>query len=111
MYIKLKIVLSLRLKLVKLLSKETMKLLGSTKQLNDEDKNSDNVPKLELVEVALMNCNAVKNDYQQASKVICTFASNKKFEQLINISRHSLIMLKTINTEILIYWCLVHWSN
>ena len=80
-----------------------MKLLGSTKQLNDEDKNSDNVPKLELVEVALMHCNVVKNNYEQASKVIFTFASNKKFEQLINISPHSLIILKAINTEIVIY--------
>ena len=66
-------------------------------------KNSDNVPKLELVEVALMHCNVVKNNYQQASKVIFTFASNKKFEQLINISPHSLIILKAINTEIVIY--------
>ena len=66
-------------------------------------KNSDNVPKLELVEVALMHCNVVKNNYEQASKVIFTFVSNKKFEQLINISPHSLIILKAINTEIVIY--------
>ena len=30
---------------LELLSKETMKLLGSTKQVTDKDKNSENVPK------------------------------------------------------------------
>ena len=34
-----------------LLSKETMKLLGSTKDTIDADKNSENVPRLENVEV------------------------------------------------------------
>ena len=34
-----------------LLSKETMKLLGSTKDATDADKNSENVPRLENVEV------------------------------------------------------------
>ena len=33
------------------LSKETMKLLGSAKDIIDADKNSENVPKLENVEV------------------------------------------------------------
>ena len=45
-----------------------MKLLGSTKNVVDEDKNSVNVPKLESVEVVLEYCNLVKNDYQHASK-------------------------------------------
>ena len=34
---------------LELLSKETMKLLGSTKQVIDKDKNSESVPKLESV--------------------------------------------------------------
>ena len=58
-----------------------MKLLGSKKQAIDKDKNSGSVPKLESVEV-------VKNDYQQASKVIFTFVANTQFGQLINISPH-----------------------
>ena len=37
-----------------------MKLLGSTKKDVDSDKNSENVPKLESVEVALVHCNLVK---------------------------------------------------
>ena len=32
-----------------------MKLLGSTKNIADKDKNSENVPKLESVEVVLVN--------------------------------------------------------
>ena len=40
-----------------------MKLLGSTKKDVDSDKNSENVPKLESVEVVLVHFNLVKNDY------------------------------------------------
>ena len=36
---------------------ETMKLLGSTRNDVDSDKNSENVPKLEFVEVVLVHCN------------------------------------------------------
>ena len=49
---------------LELLTPETMKLLGSTKKDVDSDKNSENVPKLESVEVVLVHCNLVKNDYQ-----------------------------------------------
>ena len=49
---------------LELLTPETMKLLGSTKKDVDSDKNSENVPKLESVEVILVHCNLVKNDYQ-----------------------------------------------
>ena len=40
-----------------------MKLLGSTKNIVDKDENSENAPKLESVEVVLVHCNLVKNDY------------------------------------------------
>ena len=49
---------------LELLTPETMKLLGSTKKVVDKDKNGENVPKLESVEVVLVHCNLVKNDYQ-----------------------------------------------
>ena len=45
---------------LELLTPETMKLLGSTKKDVDSDKNSENVPKLEFVEVVLVHCNLVK---------------------------------------------------
>ena len=82
-----------------MLSLETMKLLGSTKEDVDKDKNGEDVPKLESVEVVLVHCNLVNNSYQQASKVLFTFVPNKQFGQLITISPHSLTMLKTTNSE------------
>ena len=84
---------------LELLTPETMKLLGSTKKDVDSDKNSENVPKLESIEVVLVHCNLDKNDYQHTSKVLFSFVPNKKFGQLINISPHSLTMMNTVNTE------------
>ena len=58
---------------LELLTPETMKLLGSTKKDVDEDKNGENVPKLESIEVVLVHCNLVKNDHQHTLKVLFTF--------------------------------------
>ena len=76
-----------------------MKLLGSTKDIIDADKNSENVPKSENVEVVLVHCNLVSNSYQQAPRVLFTFVPTKQYGQLISISPHSLAFLKTMNTE------------
>ena len=76
-----------------------MKLLGSTKKDVDKDKDGEDVPKLEFVEVFLMHCNLVNNSYQQGSNVLFTFAPNKQFAQLITISPHLLRMLKATNAE------------
>ena len=84
---------------LELLTPETMKLLGSTKKDVDKDKDGEIVPKLESVEVVLVHCNLVKNDYQHTSKVLFSFVPNKQFGQLINISPHSLTMMNTVNTE------------
>ena len=76
-----------------------MRLLGSTGNSIDKDKNSELVPKLESVDLVLVHCNVVNNSYQQASKVLFTFVPDKKYGQLITVSPHSLIMLKMVNTE------------
>ena len=65
---------------LELLSPETIKLLGSIKNIiakKDVDKNKggEDVPKLESVEVDLMHCNLVNNSYQQASKVYIYFCT------------------------------------
>ena len=78
---------------LELLSKETMKLLGNTKNIIDSDKNSENV------EVVLVHCNLVNNSYQQHSRVLFTFVPTKQYGQLISISPHSLVFLKTMNTD------------
>ena len=81
---------------LELLSKETMKLLGSTKDIIDAD---ENVPRLENVEVVLVHCNLVNNSYKQHSIVLFTFVPKKQYGQLITLSPHSLFFLKTMNTE------------
>ena len=52
---------------LELLTPETMKLLGSTENKITKDKNSENVPHLEVV---LVHCDIVNNDYQQDSGVL-----------------------------------------
>ena len=50
---------------LELLTSETMKLLGSTKNKITKDKNGENVPHLEITEVILVHCDIVNNYYQQ----------------------------------------------
>ena len=84
---------------LELLTPETMKLLGSTKSETSKDKNGENVPHLEITEVVLVHCNMVNNDYQQDSRVLYTFAPNKPFCSLLEISATKHIFLKTFNSE------------
>ena len=65
----------------------------------DKDKDGEDVPKLESVEVVLVHCNLVSNSYQQASKVLFTFIANKQLGQLIPTWPHLITMLKTTNIE------------
>ena len=76
-----------------------MKLLGSTISKINKDKNGENVPHLELVEVVLVHCNLVNNDYQQNSRILYTFVPNKAFSSLLQISPPNLGFLKTFNSE------------
>ena len=84
---------------LELLTPETMKLLGSTENKITKDKNSENVPHLEITEVVLVHCDIVNNDYQQDSRVLYTFAPNKPFGSLLEISPTNHIFLKTFNSE------------
>ena len=84
---------------LELLSKETMKLLGSTNDTIDRDKNGENVPRLKNVEVVLVHYNLVNNSYQRHSRVLFTFVPTKQYGQIISIPPHSLVFLKTMNTE------------
>ena len=52
---------------LELLTPETMKLLGSTKNKITKDKNDENIPHLEITEVVLVHCDIVNNDCQQDS--------------------------------------------
>ena len=88
----------LQIRIIIYRNNETM---GSTKKDVDQDKDGEDVPKLEYVEVVLVHCNLVNNNYQQASKVLFTFVPNKQIGQLINVAPHTLIMLNTTSTEFL----------
>ena len=70
---------------------ETMKLFGSTKKLIDKTKSRKNVPSLEIVEVVLVHCNLVDNQYQQKSKVLYTFTLNKSYTYLLNVEPSNLV--------------------
>ena len=83
---------------LKLLTPETMKLLGSTENKITKDKDGENVPHLEITEVILVHCNIANNDYQQDSRVLYTFVSNKPFGSLLEISPAN-IFLNTFNSE------------
>ena len=72
---------------LELLTPETMKLLGSTESKITGEKNGENVPHLEVVQVVLIHCNIVDNSYQQNSRILYTFVSNKPFGSLLKISR------------------------
>ena len=84
---------------LELLTPETMKLLGSTKNKISEDKNGENVPHLEITEVVLVNFSIANNDYQQDSRVLYMFVPNKSLGNLLEISPANHIFLKTFNSE------------
>ena len=78
---------------------ETMKLSGSTKKLINKTKTGENVPSLQVVEVVLIQCNLVENQYQQKSEVLYTFTPSKSYAYLLNAEPIDLVFLKTYNTE------------
>ena len=67
---------------LELVTLETMKLPGSTKNKI----NGENVPHLGITERVLIHCNIVNNDYQQDSRALYTFVRNKPFGHLLEIS-------------------------
>ena len=73
-----------------------MKLFGSTKSRIMKDENGENVPYLEITEVILIPCNVVNNSYQQNSRVLYTFDSNKLPIQLLGISPEILYFQKLL---------------
>ena len=76
-----------------------MKLLGSTESKITEDKDGEIVPHLEIVELVLVHCNLVNNDYQQDSRILYTFVPNKPFGSLLEISPSNHVFSKTFNSE------------
>ena len=84
---------------LELLTPETMKLLGSTESKITKNKNGENVPHLEVVELVLVHCNLVNIYYQQDSRILYTFVPNKTFGSSLEISPTNYVFLKTFNSE------------
>ena len=76
-----------------------MKLFGSTKKIIDKTKTGEKVPRLEVVEVVLVQCNLVDNHYQQKSEILWTFTPDKTYAYLLNVEPSNLVFLKTYNTD------------
>ena len=70
-----------------------MKLLGSAENKITKDKNGENVPHLEIIELVLVHYNLVNNDYQQDSRILFTFVPNKTFGSLLEISATNHVFL------------------
>ena len=87
---------------IELQTPETMKLFGSTKKVIDKTKNGENVPSLEVVEVVVIQCNLVDNQYQQKSEVLYTFTPNKYYAYFLSIESRNLVFFKTLITLSLI---------
>ena len=75
-----------------------MKLLGSTESKITKNKNGENVPHLKIVELVLVQCSLVNNDYKQDSRILYIFLQSKPFGNLLETST-SHIFLKTFNSE------------
>ena len=76
-----------------------MKLFESTKNKIAKEKNGKNVRNLEITDVVLVHYNVASNDYEQDSRVLYKFGTNKSFDQLLDISPKKFIFLKTFDSE------------
>ena len=87
-------------------TRETMKLLRSTKIKITKDENCEIMRYLEITEVVLIHCNIVNNYCQQNSRVLETFVPNKSFGQLLQISPKNFIFLRRFDSE---FWYVDVW--
>ena len=76
-----------------------MKLLGSNKDKIVKDENGENVPHLEIIDRVLVECNITNKDYQEDSRVLYIFVSNKSSRQLLDISPKNIMFLETFDSE------------
>ena len=74
---------------------ETINLFVSTIKLTDKTKNEENVPRFEVVEVVLVQCNLVDNPYQQKSEILYNFTPNQSYACLLNVEQSNSVFLKT----------------
>ena len=81
---------------LKLLTPETMKLIGSTESKITGEKNGENVPHLEIVELVLIHCSIVNKNYQKNSRILYIFVPNKTFGSLLKIMDRMQLQLNAV---------------
>ena len=77
-----------------LFTPETIKLLGNTESKITKNKNGKDVLDLEITELVLVHYNLFNNDYEQDSRILYIFVSNKPFGSLLEISPKKSCSLK-----------------
>ena len=75
---------------LELLMPQTMNLPRTTKSKITKDE-SQNMPRLKIIEVVLIHCNIVYDNSQQGSRVFYILVPNKSFGQLLDISPKNLV--------------------
>ena len=76
-----------------------MKLLGSTESKITKDKNGEQIPHLEVVELIIVHCNIINKNFQRDSRILYTFVQNEPLGSLLKISPPIHIVLKTFNSK------------
>ena len=76
-----------------------MELLRIIDSKVTKNKNYENVPHMEINEAALVHCDIANSDYEQDSKVLYKFVSNKPFDQVLDISTKDFMFSKPSNSE------------
>ena len=66
------------------------------KKYNNKTKNGENVPRLEVVGVFLVQCNLIHNRYQQKTDALYIFMSNKCYGYMLNVDWCNLISFENI---------------
>ena len=71
-------------------------IIWQHKKMIDKMKDGKNVPSLEVVEIVLVQCNLVNNQYQQKSEVLYTFMPNKSYAYLLNLEPRKLVFFENL---------------
>lgn len=87
------------------------KLLWSTEKRITIDKNGERVPQLKIIEVILVPCNVVNNQYSHDFKVLSMFVPHKSFGQLLHISPTNYIYRETIRSRFSYIWVWLFQTN
>ena len=74
-------------------------IIWQHKKIVDTTKNGEKVPSLVVVEVVLVQCKLIDNQYKQKSEVLYTFMPNKSHAYLLSVEPSNLVFLKTYNIE------------